>query len=192
MRANSNQEMTNLQMRLNENAYLVDTSKHFKLPVDINLRQKEVDAERQLPDMTVLMCMLLLNDIEQVRYRRMSGPDSKLVPKNMRDDVVSLLHWMETTDNENGRRPYWRTWIPKKMFKCKKGIEQRTAGGGISERIGRTCPSRNMKIPISSTDKLSGYIHADLLHNSLSYVNQEQAPLALLSSKLPFYSLSFD
>ena len=104
-----NQDMATLLiqlfgMRLKENASLEESKNHFEKMTDINMRLKEVDAERKLPDivLAVLMCMSLPNDMEQVRYRRLSGPAAELTPKNVRDDVVSLLRRIEATENSQG------------------------------------------------------------------------------------------
>jgi hypothetical protein len=95
-------------MRLQGNASLTEAKKHFEAMIDLNLRLKEIDTNRALPDlvMSVLMCMSLPNDMEQVRYRRLSGPSSELTPSNVRDDVISLLRRMavtgDATDHDAG------------------------------------------------------------------------------------------
>ncbi|KMS65059.1 hypothetical protein BVRB_039860, partial [Beta vulgaris subsp. vulgaris] len=43
--------------------------------------------------------MSLPNDMEQIRYKRLSGPATDLTPSNIRDDVVSLLRRMAVTDH---------------------------------------------------------------------------------------------
>src|SRR5689334_2057672 len=51
--------------------------------------------------MAVLMCMSLPNDMEQIRYKSLSGPSTDLTPNNIRDDVVSLLRRMAVTEQSS-------------------------------------------------------------------------------------------
>jgi hypothetical protein len=86
-------------MRLQSNASVEEAKRHFEAMVDLNLRLKEIESDRALSDdmMGVLLCMSLPNDMEQVRYRRLSGPSKELTPSNVRDDVISLLRRMAVT-----------------------------------------------------------------------------------------------
>ena len=90
--------------RLQGNASISEAKKHFEAMIDLNLRLKEIDEHRALPDLViaVLMCMSLPNDMEQVRYRRLSGPATELTPNNVRDDVISLLRRMAVTSDVSG------------------------------------------------------------------------------------------
>jgi hypothetical protein len=101
----SNQDMATLLielfgMRLQCNASVKEAKKHFEAMIDLNLRLKEIDEKRALSDLVigVLMCMSLPNDMEQVRYRRLSGTAEELTAKNVRDDVISLLRRMAIAD----------------------------------------------------------------------------------------------
>jgi hypothetical protein len=102
----SNQDMATLlielfSLKLASGASLEQAKKHIENMVDLNLRLKEIDDTRALPDlhMGVLLCMSLPDEMEQVRYGRLSGPSDELTPSNIRDDVISLLRRMEVTDN---------------------------------------------------------------------------------------------
>ena len=96
-------------MRLRSNSKVDEAKQHFEVMNDLNLRLKDIDKERALPDvvMGVLMCMSLPNDMEQVRYRRLSGPSKELTSINVRDDVISLLRRMAVTgdlaDSDTGQ-----------------------------------------------------------------------------------------
>jgi hypothetical protein len=77
----TNQDMATLLIelfgkRLQENATVAEAKSHFESMIDLNIRLREIDASRALPDLivAVLMAMSLPNDMEQVRYRRLSGP----------------------------------------------------------------------------------------------------------------------
>lgn len=105
----TNQDMATLLIelfgkRLVENATVEQAKSHFESMTDLNLRLKEIDANRALPDLViaVLMCMSLPNDMEQIRYKRLSGPSTELTPTNIRDDVVSLLRRLAVTDQVTG------------------------------------------------------------------------------------------
>lgn len=102
----TNQDMATLlielfSLKLASGASLEQAKKHIESMVDLNLRLKEIDETRALPElhMGVLLCMSLPNEMEQVRYGRLSGPSNKLTPSNVRDDVLSLLRRMEVTGN---------------------------------------------------------------------------------------------
>ena len=104
----SNQDMATLLielfgMRLQSNASVDEAKKHFEYMVDLNIRLKEIDQKRELPDvfMGVLMCMSLPNDMEQVRYRRLSGPTAELTAK--KSGTMYFLCYDE-----------WQSWRPAK------------------------------------------------------------------------------
>eukprot|EP00474_Spongospora_subterranea_P005437 CRZ05895.1 hypothetical protein [Spongospora subterranea] len=46
--------------------------------------------------------MSLPNDMEQICYKRLSGPATDLTPSNIRDDVISLLRRMAVTEKVSG------------------------------------------------------------------------------------------
>jgi len=90
--------------KLSPKPTLEEVKKHFDDMVDLNTRLKEINPELAVPDsiLGVLLCLSLPNDMEQVRYRRLTGPASEITAKNLRSDVISLLKRMTAMDIESG------------------------------------------------------------------------------------------
>ncbi|SPQ99608.1 unnamed protein product (mitochondrion) [Plasmodiophora brassicae] len=86
--------------RLDPCPSIEEAKAHFERMNDLNLRLREIQEDRALPDviLSVLMAMPLPNDMEQIRYARLSGPAEMLTSRTIRDDVISLLRRMAVTD----------------------------------------------------------------------------------------------
>ena len=81
---------------------MAQAKEHFNAMTDLENRLGEIEAQRNFSDLdlSTKMALSLPDSMESIRCNRLSGPATPLTPKNIRQDVISLLKRMNLAQGD--------------------------------------------------------------------------------------------